>query len=189
MGTFIQMARDLMSKIIKKCASEPESKSTRHLCGLLSRSSKCITSAAAQVHASPNGAILQLLSVLLGFSAGVALTSAFPVSRKNTTNSSTVGKASQLTTGLKARLCLCVFFSPYIFGATELLTATGLCAPYCLRVECAFDKYHFGISNKPAPAPEKYEVLQKYRPQAEAAETKEITLGRPGDKNDTGANA
>ncbi|KAI4473349.1 hypothetical protein M0804_015383, partial [Polistes exclamans] len=42
------------------------------------------------------------------------------------------------------------------------LSATGLCAPYCLQVDCAFDLCYLGIANKPAPALEKCEKRQKY---------------------------
>ncbi|KAI4476350.1 hypothetical protein M0804_013665 [Polistes exclamans] len=46
MGTFasrLAIRRRFANRIVKKCASEPESRSTRHSCNLPSRSSKCIT--------------------------------------------------------------------------------------------------------------------------------------------------
>ncbi|KAI4476430.1 hypothetical protein M0804_013600 [Polistes exclamans] len=46
MGTFasrLAIRKRFANRIVNKCSSEPESKSTRHSCGLPSRSSKCPT--------------------------------------------------------------------------------------------------------------------------------------------------
>ncbi|KAI4472894.1 hypothetical protein M0804_015571 [Polistes exclamans] len=46
MGKFMSclaIRRRFANRVVKKCASEPESRSTRHSCGLPSRSSKCTT--------------------------------------------------------------------------------------------------------------------------------------------------
>ncbi|KAI4472986.1 hypothetical protein M0804_015531 [Polistes exclamans] len=46
MGNFMSclaIRRRFANRIVKKCASEPESRSTQHSCVLPSRSSKCTT--------------------------------------------------------------------------------------------------------------------------------------------------